>query len=117
MREIDGRRGTDVRNYVSCKEETMPRPRILVINPNSNVVVTKGLEAALQPLDFADGPEIVCATLAERPYGVESPAGVDSVTMPLRRLGAGDNGSASMPIACYSRSRLEAIPACTGAQA
>jgi hypothetical protein len=41
----------------SCKEETkevtMSRPRILVINPNSNVAVTKGLEEALKPLDFA----------------------------------------------------------------
>src|SRR5258706_15232940 len=94
MREIAGRRGTDVRNYVSCKEETMPRPRILVINPNSNVVVTKGLEAALQPLDFADGPEIVCATLAEGPYGVERQADADSVTTPLRRLVEGGNGPA-----------------------
>jgi len=38
----------------------MSRPRILVINPNSNVTVTKGLEEALKPLDFVDGPEIVC---------------------------------------------------------
>ncbi len=80
----------------------MPRPRILVINPNSNVVVTKGLEAALQPLDFADGPEIVCTTLDGGPYGVESQADVDSVTMPLRRLVESDNGSAAFVIACYS---------------
>ena len=37
----------------------MSRPRILVINPNSNTVVTQGLEQALKPLDFTDGPEIV----------------------------------------------------------
>ena len=80
----------------------MPRPRILVINPNSNAVVTRGLETALQPLDFADGPEIVCATLAEGPYGVESQADVDSVAMPLRRLVESDNGSAAFVIACYS---------------
>ncbi len=80
----------------------MPRPRILVINPNSNVVVTKGLEAALQPLDFADGPEIVCTTLDGGPYGVESQADVDSVAMPLRRLVESDNGSAAFVIACYS---------------
>jgi allantoin racemase len=80
----------------------MPRPRILVINPNSNVIVTKGLEMALQPLDFADGPEIVCTTLDEGPYGVESQADADSVTMPLRRLVESDNGSAAFVIACYS---------------
>jgi Asp/Glu/hydantoin racemase len=80
----------------------MPRPRILVINPNSNVIVTKGLEVALQPLDFTDGPEIVCATLDDGPYGVESQADVDSVTMPLRRLVESDNSSAAFVIACYS---------------
>src|SRR5260370_39785768 len=96
MREIAGRRGTDVRNYVSCKEETMPRPRILVINPNSNVVVTRGLEAALQPLDFAEGPEIVCATLAEGPYGVGSQADVDSATVPPRRRVEDVKGAAAV---------------------
>jgi Asp/Glu/hydantoin racemase len=80
----------------------MPRPRILVINPNSNDIVTKGLEVALQPLDFAEGPEIVCATLKEGPYGVESQADVESVTMPMRRLVESDNASAAFVIACYS---------------
>jgi Asp/Glu/hydantoin racemase len=73
-----------------------------VINPNSNVIVTKGLEVALQPLAFADGPEIVCTTLDEGPYGVESQADADSVVMPLRRLVERDNGSAAFVIACYS---------------
>jgi allantoin racemase len=80
----------------------MSRPRILVINPNSNVVVTQGLETALQPLEFADGPQIVCKTLDEGPYGVESQADADSVVMPLRRLVESDNGSAAFVIACYS---------------
>ena len=80
----------------------MSRPRILVINPNSNVIVTKGLEVALQPLGFADGPEIVCTTLDEGPYGVESQADADSVVMPLRRLVESDNGPAAFVIACYS---------------
>ena len=80
----------------------MSRPRILVINPNSNVIVTRGLEDALKPLDFADGPEIVCATLAEGPFGIESQADVDGVAMPLRRLVESDNASAAFVIACYS---------------
>ena len=80
----------------------MSRPRILVINPNSNAIVTRGLEVALQPLGFADGPEIVCTTLEEGPYGVESQADADSVVMPLRRLVERDNGSAAFVIACYS---------------
>src|SRR5436189_5533941 len=80
----------------------MSRPRILVINPNSNHLVTQGLEQALKPLDFEGGPEIVCETLTEGPYGIESQADVDGVTMPLRRLVEGDNQSAAFVIACYS---------------
>lgn len=80
----------------------MSRPRITVINPNSNQVVTAGLAEALKPLMFADGPEIVCHTLAEGPYGIESQADADSVTMPLRRLVEGDNASSAFIIACYS---------------
>jgi allantoin racemase len=80
----------------------MSRPRILVINPNSNGIVTQGLEVALRPLDFADGPEIVCATLAEGPYGIETQADADGVAMPLRRLVESDNASAAFVIACFS---------------
>ena len=80
----------------------MSRPRITVINPNSNRVVTTGLADALKPLMFADGPEIVCETLAEGPFGIESQADADSVTMPLRRLVESDNASSAFVIACYS---------------
>jgi allantoin racemase len=80
----------------------MPRRRILVINPNSNESVTRGLEEALQPLGFADGPEIVCETLAEGPYGIESQADVEAVTMPLRRRVEAENQADCFVIACYS---------------
>jgi Asp/Glu/hydantoin racemase len=80
----------------------MSRPRIMVINPNSNRVVTAGLAEALKPLMFADGPEIVCETLAEGPFGIESQMDADSVTMPLRRFVESDNGSSAFVIACYS---------------
>jgi allantoin racemase len=78
------------------------RPRILVINPNSNDAVTKGLELALAPLGFKDGPEIVCVTLKEGPFGVETQADAESVTLPLRRLVEADKTSAAFIIACYS---------------
>ena len=80
----------------------MSRQRILVINPNSNPTVTQGLEDALKPLGFEGGPELVCQSLAEGPFGIESQADVDSVAMPLRRLVEGDNSSAAFVIACYS---------------
>jgi Asp/Glu/hydantoin racemase len=86
----------------------MSRSRIRVINPNSNRIVTRALEDALRSLAFADGPEIVCETLDEGPYGIESQADTDSVVMPLRRLVEGDNHSAAFVIACYSDPGLHA---------
>jgi Asp/Glu/hydantoin racemase len=85
----------------------MSRPRILVINPNSNHVVTQGLEEALKPLGFENGPEVVCQTLSEGPYGIESQADADGVAIPLRKLVEGDNSSAAFVIACYSDPGLQ----------
>src|ERR1700676_4319370 len=76
--------------------------KILVINPNSNQQVTRHLAEALKPLMFENSPEIECVTLAEGPFGVESQADVESVTMPLRRLGAADNSADGFVIAFYS---------------
>ena len=84
-------------------------PRIRVINPNSNEAVTRGIDEAVAPLRFADGPEIVCSTLAEGPFGVETQEHVESVALPLRRLVESDN--AAMP----SSSPATAIPACMSA--
>lgn len=78
------------------------RPRIRVINPNSNEAVTRGLDETLEALRFAGGPEIVCSTLAEGPLGIESQADAESVTLPLRRLVEADNASDAFIIACYS---------------
>jgi Asp/Glu/hydantoin racemase len=78
------------------------RPRILVVNPNSNQAVTRGLDEALKPLAFSDGPEIICRTLSEGPFGIETQADVESVTMPLRRLVESDNEADAFVIACYS---------------
>ena len=80
----------------------MTRRRIVVVNPNSNEAVTRGLDEALRPLAFAEGPEIVCTTLADGPYGIETQADVESVAMPLRRLIESDNGADAFVIACYS---------------
>ena len=79
-----------------------PPSRIRVVNPNSNEEVTRGLDAALEPLRFANGPEIVCSTLAEGPFGIETQADVESVVMPLRRMVEADNSSDAFVIACYS---------------
>ncbi len=78
------------------------RARIRVVNPNSNEAVTRGIDEALAPLRFADGPEIVCSTLAEGPFGIETQEHVESVALPLRRLVEADNASDAFVIACYS---------------
>lgn len=81
---------------------TLSRRRILVVNPNSNEVVTKGLSDALAPIAFKDGPEIECVTLKEGALGIETQEHVDSVALPLQRLVAESNGVDAFVIACYS---------------
>lgn len=90
------------------------RPEILVINPNSNPAVTAGLVAALQPFELGDGPTIRCETLAEGPFGIETQADVETVTMPLRRMVEGDNRASAFVIACYSDPGLHVCREGTG---
>ena len=76
---------------------------IIVINPNSTVAVTEDIDRALDPLRFADGPEIECLTLAEGPPGIETQDHVDSVVAPIRRrVAAEDARAAAFVIACFS---------------
>jgi Asp/Glu/hydantoin racemase len=83
------------------KRQTQAHARILVVNPNSNEQVTKGLDEALTPFRFAGGPEIVCTTLAEGPIGIETQEDVERVTLPLRKLLSSQHADAFV-IACYS---------------
>jgi Asp/Glu/hydantoin racemase len=76
--------------------------RIRVVNPNSNQAVTSNLDAALDALRFENGPEVVCSTLAEGPFGIETQADVESVVLALCRLVEADNASDAFVIACYS---------------
>jgi allantoin racemase len=77
-------------------------PTILVINPNSNPAVTKGLDEALAPLCLPGGPQILCETLAEGPFGIQSQADVESVALPLARAVAQRPDVDAFIIACYS---------------
>ncbi|MDP6342727.1 MAG: aspartate/glutamate racemase family protein [Alphaproteobacteria bacterium] len=77
--------------------------RIVVINPNSTEEVTAGIDAAMAPLRFADGPAIDCLTLAEGPPGIESQRHVDGVVGPLCALiEREDNAADAFVIACFS---------------
>ena len=81
---------------------------ILVINPNSNTTVTKGIADALTPLQLGGGLAIDCTTLEEGPLGIETQADCDSVIMPLRKLVAASNKADAFVIACYSDPGLQA---------
>ena len=81
--------------------------RVLVINPNSNQAVTDGMADALRPLEIDGGPEIQCVTLKEGPFGVETQADVESVTLPLKNLVSERDDADAYVIACYSDPGLQ----------
>ena len=77
--------------------------RILVINPNSTVAVTEGIDRALEPLRLPGGPQFDCVTLAEGPPGIQTQRDVDGVITPLCRLIANrEQDYDAFVIACYS---------------
>ena len=82
-------------------------PQILVINPNSNGAVTEGIAKELQSFNFSDGPEIVCVSLTQGPFGIESQADVESVKLPLRNMVYENKHIAAFVIACYSDPGLQ----------
>lgn len=78
---------------------------IYVINPNSTVAVTQGIDRACEPLRMAGGPKIESLTLAEGPPGIQTQRDVDGVVAPLLRLiGELDRRqeAAAFVIACFS---------------
>ena len=77
--------------------------RIVVINPNCNEGVTRGMSAALERFRFTDGPAIDCATLAEGPPGIESQILSDEAIAPVCSLIRSEEETASaFVIACFS---------------
>ena len=80
---------------------------ILVINPNSNQAVTDGMADALKVLKVSGGPKIECLTLAEGPFGVETQADIEAVTLPLRMLVTERDDADAYVIACYSDPGLQ----------
>ena len=84
--------------------------RILVINPNSTEVVTRGIDEAVEPLRMAGGPAIDCVTLKEGPPGVETQQHVDGVVQPLLKLvREKEKDYAAFVIACYSDPGLHSV--------
>ena len=90
------------------------RPQILVINPNSNKDVTKGMAKELQSFNFSGGPAIVCEDLPQGPFGIESQADVESVKLPLRNIVSERKDIDAFVIACYSDPGLQLCREATG---
>ena len=77
--------------------------RIIVINPNSSVACTEGIDAALDGLRLDGGPVIDCQTMAEGPPGIETQAHVDGIIEPLcRKIADQDSSADGFVIACFS---------------
>lgn len=76
--------------------------RILIINPNTNPAVTGRIAEAAAPLALNGGPEIETISLAQGPFGIESQADIEAVTLPLRNTIAGRADCDAFIIACYS---------------
>jgi Asp/Glu/hydantoin racemase len=84
--------------------------RILVINPNSTEAVTRGIDAACEPLRMAGGPPIECMTLKEGPPGIETQRDVDSVVAPLMRaVSEREKDYGAFVIACFSDPGMHAV--------
>lgn len=86
------------------------QPRIVVINPNSTVAVTRGIDEAVEPLRFADGPRIDCVTLTEGPPGIETQQHADAVIGPLCELVRREaNAASAFVIACFGDPGLYSV--------
>ena len=84
--------------------------KILVINPNSTEVVTRGIDEACAPLRMSGGPAIDCVTLKEGPPGIETQQHVDGVVAPMLSLvREKDAEYAAFVIACYSDPGLHSV--------
>jgi allantoin racemase len=75
--------------------------RILVINPNSSVAVTQGMDESLNALRSASGPKIVSTYLPDGPTGIETQKDIESVVLPLSEKIASEPADAYV-IACFS---------------
>jgi allantoin racemase len=78
------------------------RQSVVVINPNSSRVVTRGIDDALESLRLPGGPIIECRTLEEGPPGIETQRDIEQVILPLCRLIGDERNASAFVIACFS---------------
>ena len=61
----------------------------------------------LESFNFSDGPEIVCVSLTQGPFGIESQADIEFVKLPLRNMVSERKDIEAFVIACYSDPGLQ----------
>jgi len=86
--------------------------RILLINPNSNPVVTAGMSEAVDRFRKGNKVAIECVTLAAGPFGIETDQHVADVIPHLEALVIGKKADVYI-IGCYSDPGLEKCRAVT----
>jgi len=83
---------------------------IYIVNPNSSVDVTRGIDQAIDPMRAVSSVPLVARTLAEGPPGIESQTHVDGVVAPLlahcRSL---EDSASAFVVACFSDPGLAAL--------
>jgi Asp/Glu/hydantoin racemase len=82
--------------------------RILVVNPNSSLDMTRSIDDGLDLLRTDFGPEIVTTRLEGAPEGIETQLDVEMVTLPLLHRLRGESADAYV-IACYSDPGLHVL--------
>ena len=81
--------------------------RILVINPNSNESVTRGIDQAMDSCRVEYGVDISCSTLADGPFGIDTDEDISAVVpLIVNEIGKHDDCDAFV-IACYSDPGLD----------
>lgn len=80
---------------------------VLVINPNSNTSVTRGLEAGLADHAAKGGARLEFMTLADGPFGIESDEDVAAAASLTADAVASRPDCAAFVIACYSDPGLD----------
>lgn len=87
----------------------MPGRALIIINPNSSVSVTAGIDRAVAPLRRLGVP-IRCETLPEGPPGIENQVQADLVVPPLLALADRlEPEAAGFVIACFGDPGLHAL--------
>ena len=81
--------------------------RILVINPNSNESVTRGIDQSLQTCRAKYKIEILCRTLADGPFGIETDEDIAAVELLVVDEIRGNDAADAFVIACYADPGLE----------